>query len=67
MGLVICEPGGDADGAQLTGGRGDDRAVGAICKTEHIVTLYTVHSPLVCERECLRWSAVSTAKNYDFL
>lgn len=48
MGPVVCEPSGDADGAQLTGGRRDDRAVGAICKTEHIVTLYTVHSPPVC-------------------
>lgn len=46
MGPVICEPSGDADGAQLTGGGGDDGAVGAICKTEHIVTLHTVvHSP----------------------
>lgn len=67
---VIWEPSGDADGAQLTGGRGDDGAVGAICKTEHIVTLYTVHSPPVCHAPSARVRvaslprAVSTAKTW---
>lgn len=44
--------------------------MGAICKTEHIVTLYTVHSPPVCHapsaRVCVAslLRAVSTAKTW---